>query len=96
MFKNPFFYGERGCLWYAIDIGLAIFAVIWLLIGENTLLAWSILGSDALNILVHIISHFVRQLDATRVPHPLCKGYTATALLREAVDRALNAQRLHL
>ena len=60
MFENPFFYGERGCLWYAIDIGLAIFAVIWLLIGENTLLAWSILGSDALNILVHIISHFVR------------------------------------
>ena len=60
MFKNPFFYGERGCLWYAIDFGLAIFAVICFIIGENTRLAWAILGSDALNIAVHIISHVVR------------------------------------
>jgi hypothetical protein len=61
MFKNPFFYGERGCLWVALDCGLAIFAVICLIDGEQKMLAWSILLTDALNITVRIIGRLVNR-----------------------------------
>ena len=61
MFKNPFFYGERGCLWYAIEVALAIFAVACIITGEDTRLGWAILISDAVEITMHIIGHFVKK-----------------------------------
>ena len=61
MFKNPFFYGERGCLWYAIEVALAIFAVIWIITGEDKRLGWSILISDVVEITMRMITRLVNK-----------------------------------
>ena len=61
MFKNPFFYGERGCLWYAIEVALAIFAVGCMITGEDTRLGWAILISDAVEITVRMIIRLVNK-----------------------------------
>ena len=59
MFKNPYFYGERGCLWWAINAGLLVFAVLCLIAGENTRLAWSILLTDVLDVTIYVIDRLV-------------------------------------
>ena len=61
MFKNPFFYGERGCLWYAIEVALAIFAVACMITGEDKRLGWAILISDAVEITVRMIIRLVNK-----------------------------------
>lgn len=61
MFKNPFFYGERGCLWYAIEVGLAIFAVACIITGEDTRFGWAILISDAVEFTMRMITHLVNK-----------------------------------
>jgi hypothetical protein len=61
MFKNPFFYGERGCLWYAIEVALAIFAVGCIITGEDTRLGWAILISDAVEITMRMITRLVNK-----------------------------------
>ena len=61
MFKNPFFYGERGCLWYVIEVALAIFAVGCIIIGEDTRLGWAILISDVVEITMRMITRLVNK-----------------------------------
>ena len=61
MFKNPFFYGERGCLWYAIEVALAIFAVGCMITGEDTRLGWAILISDVVEITMRMITRLVNK-----------------------------------
>ena len=61
MFKNPFFYGERGCLWCAIEVALAIFAVGYIITGEDKRLGWAILISDAVEITMRMITRLVNK-----------------------------------
>ena len=61
MFKNPFYYGERGCLWYAIEIALALFAIRCLIVKEDTVWAWLVLIANALDIAIYLITRLVER-----------------------------------
>ena len=34
MFKNPGFYGERGCLWFLLEGAVMLYAVLCLVVGN--------------------------------------------------------------